>query len=387
MNSSRSSGLTGRPVLLLLNNFALGGAERQALRLASHLLHQQRAGVMVWGFAGPGPASVVCAEAGIPWRVVPFTWHGSRLKLLRELWRFSGALRRFRPHVVLPYLIWPNVVAGALWRFCGARGVIWQQRDLGIGSCPRRLTWFAVKNTPVFIANSRAGAEFLQRSFGVPRQKTRVVHNGVVLDAPQRDRVAWREALGVDPKCLAACMVANLSRHKDQATLLRAWRRVTNTWTLGEAEPVLILAGDDLGQRRQLEVLCGELGLRDVVRFAGQVRDVSGLWGAVDLCVYSSAREALPNGIIEAMMAGIPVVASDNTGCRECVGSGEGGVLVPAGDDVAFAEAIRGLLSDTSRRINLGAKGQRRAVAMFELERMCTETVEVIHQVTGEGGR
>jgi glycosyltransferase involved in cell wall biosynthesis len=131
-------------------------------------------------------------------------------------------------------------------------------------------------------------------------------------------------------------MVATLESHKDHATLLKAMPAVIR------AVPgvQLCLAGDG-SQRNRLQSLSSSLGLTDVVTFLGSRRDVPALLGQSDVFVLSTTpEEGLGTVLIEALAAGLPVVASDVPACREALAGGRWGVLVPPADPEALATAL-----------------------------------------------
>ena len=108
--------------------------------------------------------------------------------------------------------------------------------------------------------------------------------------------------------------------------------------------------------------------MESAVRLAGERDDVGELLAAADLFVLSSRSEGLPLSILEAMAAGLPVVASDVGGVPELVVDGETGLLVPPGDPHALAAAIDRLLDDPDLRRRLGAAGRLRVSEQFDLE-------------------
>jgi len=96
--------LNGRRIIIVLESLELGGAERQAIRLAERLVHQYGAKVQVWGFGDEGRAARLCESAGIPWRLVRPNWGEYRFsQWLNAAARFAYFLRKARAEILLPY--------------------------------------------------------------------------------------------------------------------------------------------------------------------------------------------------------------------------------------------------------------------------------------------
>src|SRR5215211_7429341 len=179
--------MKGRRVVFVLGNLELGGAERQALILARHLVEHEQTDVEVWGFNCSGPVAEICEQHRIEWRVVPF-----------ELRKVARLLREARPDILLPYTLVPNVVCGLVWQQTGARLCVWNQRDEGIFDLDTKWQQRAAQQTSQFISNSQAGARHLVEKLNVDPAKVRVIPNGIEVTQPQLDQRAWRKRLEID---------------------------------------------------------------------------------------------------------------------------------------------------------------------------------------------
>ena len=361
--------IKGRRVVFVLGNLELGGAERQALILAQHLVDFEQAEVEVWGFNTSGPVAEICAQHGIASRVVPYPHHADQAAAMSQ---FAALLRDARPDILLPYTILPNVVCGLTWETTGAGLCVWNQRDEGIIAFDAKLEHEAARRTPLFIANSQAGARFLTTRLNVESAKIHVIPNGIAPLPPQLNRRGWRERLQIEESSFVACMIANLHANKDHATLLQAWRLVVNAL---EQTAVLVLAGRHYGAYESLVKLTNELGIERYVRFAGQVGDVAGLLSAADIGVFSSRSEGCPNGVLECMYAGLPVVGTDIEGIREVAGTN---LLAPPGDAETFTASILRLANAPRLRSKIGEENQKRVAANYTAGRMCEDTVSLL---------
>lgn len=377
--------IAGLRFVFILGPLEIGGAERQALMLASGLRDTFGAHVEVWGTMGaPGRAAAHCDEHDVPWRIVPMGIRGLERNLrrawqsIRRLFRFAKALRESRPDVVVSYMTMPNINAAFAWRYARARMCVWGQRDDGSTSSGWWVERLAARLAPVFIANSEHGAEFLASGLGVRRDRIEVIANGVRLHEAQVSRAMWRERLVVDDEAIVAVMLGNLHEGKDHPTLLRAWRKVVAELARENRTAVLALAGRFDSQHGALQRLAAELGIGDSVRFLGEVTDVAGLLAASDIGILSTYGEGLPNSVLEYMSASLPVVASDCPGVREAVGSTGAEMLSNVGDAEEMAGHILELARNEAERRVVGQRMKDRVDREFGPEQMIARTASVV---------
>jgi glycosyltransferase involved in cell wall biosynthesis len=193
--------------------------------------------------------------------------------------------------------------------------------------------------TRVIPVSAALGAEYASR--GLRKGKTVVVHNGVQLERFRRPREESRETLqrefALDGDLPIVATVSVLRPKKGIEVLLEAVRSVPHARFL--------IIGDG-PKRAEWETLAGSLGVASRVRWAGFRNDVDALLAGCDLFVHPTLDDALPTVLLEAMAAGLPVVASSVGGIPEIVTPGVTGELVPAGDANALARAIHTLLGN-----------------------------------------
>ena len=131
----------------------------------------------------------------------------------------------------------------------------------------------------------------------------------------------------------------------------------------------LVVVGDgDL--RPALEALAAELGVADRVHLVGYVKDIGGWYSAFDAFLLTSANEGTPVVAIEALAAGVPVVATAAGGTAAVVDDGETGYLTAVGDVEALARHLQRLRDDPALRASLGETGRRRVRERFSIDRM-----------------
>lgn len=169
-------------------------------------------------------------------------------------------------------------------------------------------------------------------------------------------------------------MVARLSHWKDQPTLLQALAGLTDLeWRLD-------LVGDG-PLRGDLEVLVQRLGLTERVTFLGFRRDVPAQIANAQVFLLITKWEGFPRSILEAMRAGLPVIASDVGGVQESVVDGTTGFVVPRGDAVVLRERLRELITNSALRVQMGEAGRARYEEKFTFDRLVEQTTKVYEAV------
>ena len=178
--------------------------------------------------------------------------------------------------------------------------------------------------------------------------------------------------LEIPPGAPIVTYVANLREDKGHLCLVEAVRAVAAEFP----EVRFLFIGRENAEAVPVRRRIRELGLERHILLTGSRRDVAGILGASSLAAHPGEQEGLSNAILEAMAAGIPVVASGVGGNPEAVEDGETGRLVPPGDPAALASAILDLLRDPDRAVAMGRAGRERARERFSLEGMVTAVEE-----------
>jgi glycosyltransferase involved in cell wall biosynthesis len=208
---------------------------------------------------------------------------------------------------------------------------------------------------------------------GIPARRVEILYNGIDVDgfaasAASGLRSAARREFGVGPDDFVLLQVARLDYLKDHATAVRTLARIVPR--LPSAR--LVLVGDG-PEKPAIDELIRNLKLDQAVRFLGIRHDVDRLLPGADLFVLTSVSEGIPLTVLEAMAAGLPVVATDVGGMREVVVDGLTGLLASAGDAAGLAECVLRLDGDAERRRAMGAAGRARAKDYFDEPRMAAE--------------
>jgi glycosyltransferase involved in cell wall biosynthesis len=234
--------------------------------------------------------------------------------------------------------------------------------------------------TDMAVAVSQAMRRAAIEDYGMPPERVRVLYNGVLSEAYARvpadagERIRQQLGLAADARVIG--IVGRIEPGKGIRPLLQAMPAVLAACP----DAVLLVVGDG-PTREESEHLAAELGISAAVRFTGYRSDVPELLAAMDvMAAPSTAEQGLGYAVLEAMCAGVPVVASRCGGPAECVVDGESGLLVPMGDVPPLAEALIRVLNDARLREELGAGARRRSV-LFSVTRHVSELQAMYREI------
>jgi len=203
---------------------------------------------------------------------------------------------------------------------------------------------------------------------GFPNDKVNVIYNGIDVgplpEASARARV--RQQLGLDDRTIVIGTVARLDPVKDLQTLVRA------LGAPGAERPMTLLVIGDGPERVGIEAAAREAGVDPFVRFLGHRDDARDLLAGCDMYANSSISEGISLTILEAMAAGLPVVATRVGGTPEIVDA-SCGRLVPSRDPATLAATLSEVAADASLRCQLGRAARARVEQRFTLDRMIAE--------------
>jgi glycosyltransferase involved in cell wall biosynthesis len=291
--------------------------------------------------------------------VVEFPIQGfARTATVAQMLAFARWCRRERIAVVQTCDLYSNIfgLPGAALARVPVR--IGSRRELNPDKSPGqiRLQRLAYRAATKVVANSPAARRMLEAE-GLAAGSIAVIPNGV-------DPIFFACPERTGP-VRTVVTVANLRPEKSHETLLAAAALLVGSHPRLRFQ----IVGDGV-RRRELEHLAATLGLSDHVEFLGHREDVPALLAAADAFVLPSRSEAFPNGAIEAMAAGIPVVACAVGGLLDLIQDGRTGLLVPPGDSNALAGALRGLIEDPARAHAIGTAGRRLVQQRYSFDRM-----------------
>ncbi len=368
------------PVVFLDQSGKLGGAELFLADLAQACKRWSRVvlledgpfvellrerGVFVETIALPDDAKQLSKSAGIL----------DVLKTAPRLLSFYYEVRRRLDGADLIYCNTPKaIVLGGLVAWLSKRNLVVHLHDLlsdeHFSALNLKLLGFFARRGGLVIANSKATAETFKATGGKP-WVVEVVYNGFEPSNFARpadfSQAALRTKLGL-PDGLVFGLFGRLTRWKGQHVAIEALRSLPGAHlvVVGEA----LFTEDDRAYRDELHRVAAEPGLEGRVHFLGFHKDVTPLLQAMDVVVHCSvAPEPFGRVIVEAMLAGTPVVATRGGGVDEIITDGEDGFLVPPADPAALALAVGRIMQDKELASKLASAGLESARERFSMEK------------------
>jgi glycosyltransferase involved in cell wall biosynthesis len=368
----------GRPMVAYFSDAPYtGGAERYLWLLASNL-DPARFRVVLIVNRNPAldPLKSWMAGAGIPVHEVSLRLPFS----LRGVPGFVMTLRRLGPAILHMNLPGPFdaqfSLAAPLARLAGVRRIVTTEHLAMVPTFAkaRLLKSFGTLWVDRVITVSEDNRTHLAGIHHVPGAKIRVVYNGIP-DPGGVLAAGIREELALDHGSRILIVVAALCERKGHPVLFEAMRRLP-----AHVHLVVVGEGEAGGEYRRM---AADPGLGGRVHFLGQRDDVPALLAGADILVVPSLIEATPYVIIEAMAAGLPVVASRIYGIPELVSDGVNGALVSPGDPDELAGALSILLDDAGAHARMGEAGRRRYEKDFGIGESVARTVAVYEELIG----
>lgn len=320
-----------------------------------------------------------CATAGIPVAAI-----GKRLKLdPLVLARLTGFLKAKKFDVVQTWIFAANTYGRVAARWAGVPVVVVAEMavDLWKGRSERFVDRRLATWCDRLVGNSNAVVDFY-RKLGVADDRLAMIYSGTEDDEPPTiDPRAIRAEFGFAEQAPVVLFVGRLAAQKCVDDLLKAID------LLQHVQPDLrtLIVGEG-PLRERLEEIARAFDLDGRVRFLGHRDDVPRLMAAADIVVLPSSYEGLPNVVLEAMRFRKPVVATAAPGTTEVVVDGETGVLVPVGNSMLLARAIRDLVRDPALARRLGEAGRARVEAQFRVDTMVAQFAELYENLARSKG-
>ncbi len=375
---TRSSDLRNLKILHIQKVSGIAGSERHLLTLLPALKDFGFEPTMLV-LAGRNNRSVPFIErmrsAGVPTRSTPIHHHLDPTLLSRVI----RCLKRESFDLVHTHLLHADLYGGLASSIMGLRRIASLHNDNPFrrSSLLRPVIRWNRRLFHHLICISHHLGQFANEVEGVPARKISVVHYGFQPKPPSSSEPYLRNLLHLPEGKPIVGMVARLTTQKGHSTLLRAMSKLIQQST---ALPHLVLVGD--GElRSSLEALASQLKLDSHVSFLGYRPDASHLIYDFDIFVHPSRWEGFGLVFLEAMAAGVPIIATRTSAIPEIVEDGETGLLVPVDDGDALSNALSLLLANPPLRKKMGRAGRRRLEKNFSVQKMVEETAKIYQQI------
>ncbi|MCS6922782.1 MAG: glycosyltransferase [Fimbriimonadales bacterium] len=370
----------------VIYSLTVGGAERLVLNLCLHLDRERYQPICI-ALREPQHNHYERAlqEADVPLYFLHKTEGKADWKVYKQL---DSLFRRYRPSVVHTHLLGLNYAYPLMFRYRTPVRVhtfhSLAQPEMGVrvGKWVRLLAFRYRVGGVVPVAIADEVARTVERVYGY--KQPLVIPNGIPVDeyAPNPDkRALFRRAYGVEPEAIVIVHVGRFVVLKNHALLLQAFaqmhsRQPLYLWLVGDGE-----------LRAAMEQRAQELGIAARVRFWGVRSDIPDLLNAADIFALPSKYEGNPMSVMEAMAAGLPVVATAVGGVPELVQDYQTGILIPVDSEPHLIRACQALVEDPDLRQRMGQASLQRARAHFDIRRTVREYEALYARVYSQARR
>lgn len=362
----------------LIGSLDVGGANRVLVDLANNL-PASRYEVTVWTILDDNPLAEDL-EDSVTHRSLSATGKYDLFAVSEFLW----ALRE-GPDVLQSFCLYDNLLAGIAGGMYPDLPVVTGVRSVPTRPGIRRRTIdrIAFYGSDWVVSNSESGAEFAAR-YGVESGAVRVISNGRDLTPYVRatgDRSLYDE-LEISEASPVVGTVGRLIERKGHEDIITAWPQIRER----HPEAHLVLVGDG-PHRSALEELIEATGEANSIHLLGRRDDVPSVLDTMDLFVFPSHFEGLPNALMEAMAAGLPIVTTPVDGNAELVTDGETGVFVPVEDPDALAASVIDVLGRPDNGASLGEAARDHVLSEYSIDRMVTEFDKLYRELVSRASK
>jgi glycosyltransferase involved in cell wall biosynthesis len=339
-------------------------------------------GHQVVGACAEGPLLDDVRAEGFRVIPIPFVRRLSPIAHIRAFRSLVAILRAEKPDLVHAHMPISGFLARLAARVAGVPKVAYTCHGFlfnhASSSFPRRvlsfaMEWIAARVTDVFLTVSEAEASDARRlHIAAHAEPVRNGRDPAVFRPDPAARARIRHELGVSPVRVIIIAVSRLVWHKGYPELATAMRSVPEAelWVVGERL--------DSDRGADMAALLRSTGLGDRLRMLGYRTDVPALLAAADIFTLPSRFEGLPMSVIEAMLTGLPVVATNVRGPAEQVIDGETGLSVSPGDVLALGVALGRLVRDPGLRARMGEAGRHRALDCYDEAKVLSRTLDLL---------
>ncbi len=354
-------------IALFINSLQKGGSERVMVNLAGYFHGQGYDVILITQYRRDEEYELSPKIRRIYSEPEPEEFTKSRLKnFIIRFERLRNIWKQYKPDIILSFLGKNNLMAIATASFLPCRVAVSVRGEPTMeydSRLMRLLAKLMFRFADGVILQTARAREFFPKAV---RKKS------VILKNPLNPAFVGRERLARRDNVIVAA--GRLDDNKNHAMLIHAFSRIAGEYP----EMRLVIYGE--GELRgQLTQLIAEKGLEDRIELPGSIDDIAEAVGRARIFTLTSNTEGMPNSVIEAMVLGTPVIATDCPcgGPASLIENGENGILVPVGDAYALADAMRKILSDKELELKLGENAAKLSDEL-DPERVCAQWLEYL---------
>jgi glycosyltransferase involved in cell wall biosynthesis len=351
-----------KKVLFLINSLGTGGTERNVVMFCRHL-DRTRYLPEVWILNDSGTSEEAVRESGIVVRNLGRRWARSPTFAIRTAWQIARA-KFDLIHAFLPTIASYAVLGRYLFGFQPPFYLSIPTTKFPSVVMEKLISRYFTGSVDQVLVNSPSVGQYAGE-LGFDPQRTHLVPNGHYLSAYQQpfNREAIRAEFRIGTRDKFLLCVGRLIQTKRLNDLVEALQIVRQRYTQWR----LVIIGDG-PMLEQVQDQIAAAGLSDEIFLLGRGRDLIPILRSADLFVFPSEVEGLPNAVIEAGLAGLPIVACDAPGVKDVIEHGKTGLLVETRNPPALAAAILELLEHPDRAQRLAAQAQQQMSAQYSTE-------------------
>jgi len=359
-------------ILFVVNGLAIGGGELKVLDLVKglNLWYNDEFDCTVCSVGQGGPLFERFEELGI----TPYVFEKKAAFDFSLIPKVAALIRDKKIDIVHTTLFYADVIGAFAARLAGVKKIISWEAVTEVYT-PKQIMAYKLASRlyTKSVAVSRAIENKVQSKYKVPSEKTITIHYGVDLSRfyPFRDE-AMRMDLGFKKNDVVFGTVARFTEQKGHRYLIEAAKDVISK----ESSVHFVLAGDG-PLREEIEGKISELGLDKNFHLLGFRTDIDKLLHSFDVFLLPSLYEGLPNAVLEAMAAGLPVIATAVDGTPEAVIHNESGILIEPKNPEAIRDSVLRLFENIKLRDEFGKNARQRVEESFSWEKEVSEFVEL----------
>src|SRR5262245_44997149 len=357
----------------------LGGSEQQLYHLLSGLDPSRfRPIVISLGARHDAYWDQPIKSLGVP------LWHVARsLGRAGRAMQIASLLRSEKIQIVHGWMFYTNPYSAVAGRLAGIPLRLGSMRENYEGlPNDKLLRWMGGRGLDILITNSAMVADQV-REFRLTRALVRVVYNGVHIpkQVSQAERSRLKSELGFSDAHLLIGNVARIDSNKNHAMLLQAFATLAEKWPALR----LVIIGDG-PLKSQLAAIAEQLGVAQKVRLPGSIPRAARYLPAMEVFCLTSHTEGMPNVVMEAAAAGVPVVSTTCGGSEELIECGVTGFLVSPNDAAAMSKHVDLLLANAEQRRSIGQAGRAKMCRAYSMKVMVARMTQVYEEALATYG-